>query len=661
MRYRSDVDGIRAISILSVVIYHAYPGIIPGGFVGVDLFFVISGFLISTILFKNHHKGNFLLIDFYSRRVKRIFPALIFVLIFTILSGWFVLLPTEYKLLGKHIAGGAGFIANLVLWSESGYFDLDSASKPLLHLWSLGIEEQFYIFFPVLLIIAVRKNTQFLKLILILTIISFTINIIFHKSEPIANFYSPLSRFWELMVGSILAYLLLYKKKSIYKQRVIIDGIAKNSNLTVVKYLHCIKIHNLASGVGLILIFIAFFFASSRSYPGTWALLPTFGAFLIILAGERAWLNKKVLSNPILVFIGLISFPLYLWHWVLLSFSHIILGNASTDSIRLVLVIFSIILAILTYYYIEKPIRYGKNSVLKTLGLLLTMCSVLTVGITIYKLDGLPNRVHNFEHFLKVQNQFIWKKSNNADPDCLKKYGGDQYCKITDINRTPTIALIGDSHANHFFIGLSNYFRKKGDNLLHLGVGGCAPFLFVDWGIHPNHGNLRCFQRSRKLYDFVLKSEDIKTVVLSFQHTEYFRNDIKFIDKLEEIKEVNNLNNSYLALKRTIKIFNKAGKKVVLIQDLPNLKYDLKNCLVTRPIEFFKKVCDLRDAFQPNQIKSYNELIDRLEKEVKVTIFKTQHYLHDNFVVNKHGLPAYRDGSHLSESGSMYFSDKYNF
>ncbi|GAA6210556.1 hypothetical protein NBRC116602_02960 [Hyphomicrobiales bacterium 4NK60-0047b] len=661
MNYRPDIDGIRAISVISVVIYHAFPNYMPGGFVGVDLFFVISGFLITTIILSEQQKGNFNFINFYSRRIKRIFPALITVLTISFIGGYFLLLPNEFKLLGKHIAGGAGFVSNLVLWNESGYFDVEAVSKPLLHLWSLGIEEQFYIIFPVILWIAASRNYHVFKLIIFLTLLSFLVNIALHKSEPISNFYSPISRFWELLIGSVLAYMLLFEKKSIHQQRSKIDAYIQNSNLKIINFFTTIGIQNLVSAVGLIFIFIALFFASGRRFPGTWALLPTIGAFLVILAGKESWLNKNFLSNSVLVYVGLISFPLYLWHWVLLSYVFIITGNAVSEEGRLLIVALSFFLASITYYYIEKPIRYGTSNGMMTLGLLFSMGVLLTVGLIVYWFDGIPSRVPNSNNLLSIQKQFTWEKSNNADPLCLKKYGGDQYCKISRLAKSPTVALIGDSHANHFFLGLSDYLQKKGENLLHLGVGGCAPFLHVDWGNHPNHGNLRCYERSKKIYDFVLQNQNIKMVILAFQHTEYFRNDIDFIDKMNEIQRNNNLENSYLALKRTIEIFNKVGKKVVLIQDLPNLKYDLKDCLNTRPIEIYKKVCDFKDVFQSHQIKIYNKFIDRLEKETNITIFRTHPYLHDNFVFNKNGLPSYRDGSHLSESGSMYFSDKYDF
>lgn len=211
-KYRADIDGLRAIAILSVVGFHAFPNWVKGGFIGVDVFFVISGYLISTIIIGSLERDSFNFVEFYSRRIKRIFPALLLVLIASFALGWFVLLADEYKQLGKHIAGGAGFISNFLFWNESGYFDNAAETKPLLHLWSLGIEEQFYIFWPLLLWFVWKKRFNLLTIAITVAIVSFALNIVKVRSDTVAAFYSPQTRFWELMAGSILAYMTLHKQ-----------------------------------------------------------------------------------------------------------------------------------------------------------------------------------------------------------------------------------------------------------------------------------------------------------------------------------------------------------------------------------------------------------------------------------------------------------------
>ena len=211
-KYRPDIDGLRAIAVLSVVGFHAAPGRFPGGFIGVDIFFVISGYLISSIILRGLEAGTFTFLEFYSRRIKRIFPALILTLLACFAIGFAILPDDQFKELGKHIVGGAAFVSNLVLWSESGYFDNAADYKPLLHLWSLGIEEQFYVVWPLMLWLAWRWGSHCLAAILVVAFVSFAVNVFAISSDPVATFYSPITRFWELAVGSALAYSRVFAK-----------------------------------------------------------------------------------------------------------------------------------------------------------------------------------------------------------------------------------------------------------------------------------------------------------------------------------------------------------------------------------------------------------------------------------------------------------------
>ena len=203
-KYRPDIDGLRAIAVLAVVIFHAFPNFLKGGFIGVDVFFVISGYLISTIIFENLDKRTFSFTEFYVRRIKRIFPALVLVLIVSLAFGWFTLLDDEYRQLGLHTTAGAGFISNFILWNESGYFDNASDTKPLLHLWSLGIEEQFYIVWPLLLWLTWKFKFNLVIVTTLIATVSLILNIKGVKSDVVATFYSPQTRFWELLTGMLI-------------------------------------------------------------------------------------------------------------------------------------------------------------------------------------------------------------------------------------------------------------------------------------------------------------------------------------------------------------------------------------------------------------------------------------------------------------------------
>ena len=395
-KYRADIDGLRAIAVLAVVIFHAFPSALRGGFIGVDIFFVISGFLISTIIYENVRNETFSFRDFYSRRIRRIFPALLVVITATFLFGFFILSPDEFSALGKLVAAGIGFVANLVLWSEAGYFDAATETKPLLHLWSLGIEEQFYIIWPLLLIFAWKRKISLLIVTMIVLFISFSFNIFNVRTDPIATFYSPLTRIWELLFGSVLAWIMVFKK----------DAFA-NFNFKINKQLSRYKLFNNAeeknifanilSILGIVLFIIGFVKITKESFfPGYWALVPVLGTVVIIMAGPEAWINKKILSNKFAVWFGLISFPLYLWHWPILSYGRIYYDKVPPDGFRWVAVLLSILLAWLTVKYIEKPFRYSKRRTqTKVIFLSCTALLIGMLGLIAYKTNFTESKIFN--------------------------------------------------------------------------------------------------------------------------------------------------------------------------------------------------------------------------------------------------------------------------
>lgn len=656
-KYRADIDGLRAIAILSVVGFHAFPSWFKGGFIGVDVFFVISGFLISTIIVGSLERNSFNFVEFYSRRIRRIFPAMLLVLTACLAFGWFALLPDEYKQLGKHVAGGAGFVSNFVFWNESGYFDNSAETKPLLHLWSLGIEEQFYIFWPLLLWLTWKNKFSLLTIIIAVAAISFALNIVTVKFDLIAAFYSPQTRFWELLVGSVLAHVTLHKQHILpqkNKDRMdrwlckIVYARASEANGKTLR--------NLLSIVGGVLIVIGIFIITKeKQFPGWWAILPTLGAALIISAGTQAWLNQAVLSHRVLVWFGLISFPLYLWHWPVLAFIRILEGEAASNAMRTAAVATSIFLAWLTYRLIERPVRFGGHSKTKTFLLIALMVVVGFAGYGCYKKDGFSFRLHQDENQLR---QFEWNKFYNASAECKNKYIGDDYCNITNIDTPPDAAIIGDSHANHFYWGLSEYYKRKGKNLINLGASGCPPFIGIDMS-GPNTAP-NCYGRTKRLYDLILNSKGIKTVYIGFWHDAYFAENIVFIDKLGQIQGKNNYDYVLNALVRTINMLESNGKKVVLLYDMPDMKKDIMDCFLIRPIQSSNQ-CKLDTSTFVNDFVRYKSLVAEITRRTSVEVFDTHQYLEGNFPVDKNGIPTYRDYSHLSINGSMFFSDKYSY
>ncbi len=376
-RYRPDIDGLRAIAVVAVVLYHAFPATLTGGFVGVDVFFVISGFLISGIIFSSLDRGQFSFVAFYGRRARRIFPALFLVLLFCLAYGFIVLLPAEFAQLGKEIAAGVGFVSNLVLWNESGYFDGAMVSKPLLHLWSLGVEEQFYIFWPLAAWIVYRAGLSRIAFVATIAAASFCLNVVLSSDDMTADFYSPLSRFWELAAGAMLAWPTLRPSPRVHE--VMCKFQARGASL-----------RSMASIVGLAMIIgAALLFNRHMRFPGWAAVLPTSGAAVLIATGPSALVNRVVLSNRLAVFTGLISYPLYLWHWPLISYAYILrLGRTPRPLLAVGLVAVSFLLAWMTYRLVETPVRFGNRRRGNTIALIASMGLMGVAGTAAWLTNG---------------------------------------------------------------------------------------------------------------------------------------------------------------------------------------------------------------------------------------------------------------------------------
>ena len=387
--YRSEIDGLRAFAVLSVVAFHAFPSWLKGGFIGVDVFFVISGFLITSHIFENLEKGRFSLSDFYGRRIRRIFPALILVMVCSLIFGWFVLLADEYNQLGIHVASGAAFLSNFVFASEVGYFNIASESKPMLHLWSLAVEEQFYIFFPLLLLFASKVRANLLFVCLIILFASLIVNLSFVDRFPTETFFWPFGRFWELLFGSVLAWFMLYRSSAnAYLPKFLfltykLGSVGKTLNKT-----------SLLTLVGILLLAASVFLIDkSMLFPSYTAVWPVLGASLIIIGGSQNYIAKGLLCNKLAIWFGLISYPLYLWHWPILSYLHIIEDGDPHRNEKILAVLLSIFLAWVTYKFIEKPIRFGDgNKTRRTVALSIGVFLVALFGLYISSLNPKEGR-----------------------------------------------------------------------------------------------------------------------------------------------------------------------------------------------------------------------------------------------------------------------------
>jgi peptidoglycan/LPS O-acetylase OafA/YrhL len=480
--YRRDIDGLRGIAVLLVVGFHAFPTTVSGGFAGVDIFFVISGYLISTIIVAELGRGSFSFVEFYFRRIRRIFPALLVVLTSCMMFGYSWLLPHDYKELGKHVAAGAAFVSNFVLLAESGYFDLSAHFKPLLHLWSLGIEEQFYLIWPVSLWLCFHQRWNILVLAVAVGMTSFVLNVGLVGAHPASDFYLPWTRLWELMAGAALAISNLKQKAP--RPAIAVapsdlpltcDEPARPKN----RFRPMPNVMSFAGGICLVMGTVLL--NRDRAFPGLWAVIPVAGAGFIISAGIDAWLNRVVFSNRVLVWFGLISYPLYLWHWPLISLATILSGDFASRNVRFCLVLASVALAWATYSIIEKRIRRPGNGDRKAITLLVLLVLCGGLGYWCYARDGFPHRypkiVQDLDAFENgYDHQSAWREGScfltlDEGSKAFERCDPEQR-----LEKKPLILIWGDSLAADLYPGYQTVF---GDHytVVQRTASACAPLL----------------------------------------------------------------------------------------------------------------------------------------------------------------------------------------
>jgi peptidoglycan/LPS O-acetylase OafA/YrhL len=492
-KYRPDIDGLRAIAVGAVLTYHAFPSLLPGGFIGVDIFFVISGFLITTIILQSLAAGDFSYRDFYARRIRRIFPALILVLAATLAFGWYALLSGEFAQLGKQITGGAAFFANFVFLGEAGYFDATAETKPLLHLWSLGIEEQFYIFWPLLLGVAWRRRWPILRVTLAVAIVSFLVNVLTVQPYRAAAFYSPLSRAWELMAGGLLAGMRWQA------------GASPATSRPALKHVQSIV------GVGLIVLGL-FVTRSTKAFPGWWALLPVLGAVSCIAAGPNGVFNRYLLSNRLMVWVGLISYPLYLWHWPLLSYARIVQGGEPSLYVRVVLVVAAIVLAWATYRFVERFVKVHLSQGLLR-GLAGSGAVMALAGVLIF--FGMPHPRNDSPALQAVadatreDNYYAGSREDALGGQFVYRVGSGKH----------NVLLIGDSHIEQYAPRAIELARTQPDRtrtVYFATKGSCPPVP----GLFTNL-NIGCDERRTAVLDLALGPQ-VDSVVIGACWSCYF-------------------------------------------------------------------------------------------------------------------------------------------
>jgi len=653
--YRADIDGLRAVAIALVVLFHAFPALCRGGFVGVDLFFVISGFLISGIVFEQLERGDFSFRHFYARRIRRIFPALILVMASCLAFGWFALLAVEYRQLGKHLAAGAGFLSNLVSWRESGYFDRAAELKPLLHLWSLGIEEQFYLLWPLLLWAAWRRRANRLVVCLALLGLSFALNLGAMRVSPVAAFYSPFTRFWELLIGAALAHFSTGKAALAPHgrlARLLAGPGAGRAGLLR---------DALALGGLAMLSLAALRLTPERAFPGWWALLPAGGALAILAAGPHAWLNRVVLSSRPLVWLGLISYPLYLWHWPLLVFARLAEYDPQSRLIPATALLLAVALAWLTYVLVERPLRFGQHRRAQIGALCALMLAVGLAGYETYRRDGWPQRAANAKValFADILSPVETRIPNDS---CQRLLGRPVVPGAVCLTRSaqPSMLILGDSHAMAF--NSAAYMGKVPLDTVLVAAHGCLPFLgYRNYAPQDNPDAPKCYNTTSEALALTAAQASIRTVVLVSRGPLYFsgqgfgmeESDTHLrgwaIAPRQTMAPMSNQQafvNGYVEVARRLLAL---GKKVVFVIDVPEFGINPESCIVSRPVAF-------RNQGMPNCVLS-RELVDRRQREYRELVARIAAQVPEVRIYDS--LPMFCNAEHCvpKDGGHVYFYD----
>ncbi|MGH7090647.1 MAG: acyltransferase family protein, partial [Stellaceae bacterium] len=583
--------------------------------------------------------GDFSFLEFYARRIRRIFPALLVVLVPCLAYGALVLLPTELAKLGESITAGAAFLANVLLWSEAGYFDTAAVFKPLLHLWSLGVEEQFYIFWPALLWLAHRLHGRRGTFLGFVFLCSFGANIALYRTNPAAAFYLPFSRIWELAAGSVLALAALRPFSStaaVARRRALVADMSSIAGLAII-----------AGG--------AAYLAPSAAYPGWLALIPVAGSMLLIAAGPAAVVNRAVLSRRFPVFIGLISYPLYLWHWPLIAYAYIMrLGHRPTPLMAAGLVAASVILAWLTYRLIEKPVRFGYHLRAKSVALVVLMGVMTTLGAFTWGADGFARNASKDRHVDML-------KINLAIGDGV--FRPTAHMRVTRIDNV-LVAEIGEGRDSVLLTGDSLLFQygPRVERLFESGrlkkrvyfvVGpSCAPFP----GIMETGYFAHCRKMPQIAADLATR-EKIGTVVIGASWQGYHgqqisveRAGLRMPMTTPEAEE-----NAFENLEDYVRQFVRAGRKVYLVLSPPTSGSFDPKFMVRRSLTGYRVSPDIFRGVRLSQLAAATRPIDQRITAIAArtgaqTLDPTPNICGPGPVCSAFfddGEPKYADGMHL--------------
>jgi peptidoglycan/LPS O-acetylase OafA/YrhL len=654
LQYRPEIDGLRALAVLPVILFHAGFDTFSGGFIGVDIFFVISGYLITTIILADLNNEAFSITNFYERRARRILPALFFVAFCSVLLSWIWLMPAEMKKFSQSLVSVAFFASNMFFYLKSDYFESATELDPLLHTWSLAVEEQYYVIFPVLLMLLFKLGKHYvLAGISILLFVSFLTAQIGSVAFPSFAFYSLPTRGWELLIGALVALFFDTKSKGV------------TNPLT----------NQIGSFAGLVMIAVPiFYFDKHTPFPGFYALFPTVGAaFIIIFARSRTHVGQ-LLGHKWLVSMGLISYSAYLWHQPIFAFARHRSINELNEFFMLFLIALTLLLAAFSWKFVEAPFRNKSIIGRKQIFAFSIIGSILLSGFGYmgHMNSGFTDRFdNNVMKALDAKND-VRARSLECTPTREQGLDLENACDLGD-GKTIGV-LVGDSHADSIALALGELLGERKLSIKDMSFSGCSPIL----GTYRVDDDLGCYQYNKKAYDDIVRSKEISYVIIASRWSLWlkgkgFNNEeggVESVDfRIDVVKDGRKLRHSESVRQKlvgekyveTVIAYLKAGKKVILVYPIPAVGWHVPNTLA-------KKIAF--DSIEPNLTTISTDyaaferrhdtaigILDSIGDHINLSRLRPEGVLCNTVIKGRciaqyEGVPLFYDSNHLTNSGA---------
>jgi peptidoglycan/LPS O-acetylase OafA/YrhL len=657
MHYRREIDGLRAVAVVPVILYHAGFDAFRGGFVGVDVFFVISGYLITSIIYEEAQKGSFSILRFYERRIRRILPALYLVMFTCIPFAWLWMLPSEMKDFAKSIVAVNIFSSNILFWRSISYFSPDIESFPLVHTWSLSVEEQFYVFFPLLLTLCARLNRiRLISLLLVLSALSLSLSEWTSRTHPAFDFYLLPTRAWELGIGAIIA---INPRNSFGIKRWVAEA---------------------ASFTGLLmLVYAILFFDTNVPFPSLWAFFPVGGAALLIVFATQDTACGKLLGLKPFVGIGLISYSAYLWHQPLFAFARIRLQSSPTSAVTLFLCVATFCLAYVSWRFVELPFRDRRRFSMPFVfsNMCMTASVLFAFGLVVYIKNGLPSRYSPEVAALAVEITYDVPRATECFGDVDFFIHPNKSC-VYNPKFESRVAIMGDSHSAAIASELAEALRAQNFSLQQFSFSGCPPirgihFIDLDRQLCPTYNDL--------VFSYIKSHAELVTIILFARWPIYMNGygydngeggggsggsyllalpsskGAEFINDPARIGVVGSI------FRASIEELMNMGKRVVLVYPTPEIGRLVPSYLTRNKLfgNFQPEPLSVSFTFFQNRTRTFRDEIDRLPDNANLLRIRPEETFCNKFIIGRclaesAGKPLYFDDNHLNNIGSSMLS-----